>query len=441
MRKHSVTFLWIAVVVALVAPSASAQTYRNIYHLGQPATRFSAQPADTLPELQRQFVAYRGDLEQVLNLAGWSGDSDALFRTVADAQSGGATVTAKAISTGDTFHWMAYRKDGKPAIQRNVRWAGSEPFAAWQIQFVSDGAVHTFVVPHTCLNLAYYGQPIPVDAPGAPKVPGVPGAAPMTPPTPAAPPAAAPSTPAAAPATAAPESSAPATGAPSGTAPMPTPTPTPAPMTPAAAPASPAPMHDAMAPSDREGRWTIRGWGARVDPTDDKWRGEWLGIGEASQFSLTRGVGVGADAEYQMNRRWGVDFGLMAGVPLEMHWMFDTSALWEMDTADMDLMAAFVGLNYHFLPDKRIDVFAGPFVSLYEFGSTSLETAMGFDTKVDPDGEFALGAVVGVDIPFSADSPWIATGAVRYTPLSIEDSPVKFDVDPMIFSLGIGYRF
>jgi outer membrane protein W len=214
-------------------------------------------------------------------------------------------------------------------------------------------------------------------------------------------------------------------------------------MTPAAAPASAgaAPMHDAMVPADREGRWTIRGWGARVDPTDDKWRGEYLGIDDASQFSLTRGIGIGADAEYQMNRRWGVDFGLMAGVPVEMHWMFDTVALWEMDTADLDVMAAFVGLNYHFLPDSRIDIFAGPFVSLFEFGSTSFKTANGYDTKVDPDGEFALGAIVGFDIPFSADSSWIATGGVRYIPLSIEDSPIKFDVDPMIYSLGIGYRF
>jgi outer membrane protein W len=440
MRTHNVNYLSIAAaVLALAATAGSAQTYRDVYQLGRPDTRFSAQPEATLTALQSQFVTYRSDLEAVLRLGGWDGDTEALFRTVAEAEPGSATVSARAVSRGETFHWMAYRKNGEPAIQRNVRWAGDQPFAAWQIQFVSNGAVHTFMVPHACLNLAYYGTPIPVDAPGAPMVPGVPGAAPMATPGTAAPMAPAPAAGPEAPAEAEPMAP---TGAPgAGAAPVPEPTPD----SPAAPP--PAAPETAMAPvarggttaSDREGRWTLRAYGASFRVDDDKWVGDLLGLDERSQMSATKGVGWGLDAEYHFTPRLGVAVGAFTG-RVELHWMFDFLDTWGMDESDLDFTGYSLGLNYHLTPNKRFDFFVGPFISLWQFDRTKM-CDLGFDIFVDPDNETALGALAGVDVPISAGSPWIATAAVRYTPLSVNDSPIDFDLDPLTVTVGFGYRF
>jgi len=75
------------------------------------------------------------------------------------------------------------------------------------------------------------------------------------------------------------------------------------------------------------------------------------------------------------------------------------------------------------------------------FETDDLRTGQGFEYELDPDSQFTFGAVVGADLAFSADGPWVGTAAIRYAPLSLEDSPVDLDVDPLIFTIGLGYRF
>lgn len=137
---------------------AAQESATRIRALGGARTRFSPKPAATLGELQNQFVTYRADLESVLTQAGWDGDAEALFAAVRDAEEGGEAVRARAVAPGTGLEWMAYRKGGKPAVKRNVVWAGKTPFPAWEVRVESRGRIDTFIVPHACLNLALAGS-------------------------------------------------------------------------------------------------------------------------------------------------------------------------------------------------------------------------------------------------------------------------------------------
>lgn len=147
----------------MVAP-ASAQDgeYTDIYVLGRPATTFSPHQPKDLEELKDLFDRYEDDLRVVLDKGGWGGNPDDLFVALRSAKEGDGTVTRRQIQPGESLKWMAYRKGGEPQVIRNPRWSAKKPFDAWEIKVVSEGAEHTFVVPLSCMNLAYdSSKPMP----------------------------------------------------------------------------------------------------------------------------------------------------------------------------------------------------------------------------------------------------------------------------------------
>jgi hypothetical protein len=58
---------------------------------------------------------------------------------------------------------MALKRSGTPALLRNVRWAGREPFDAFQFTVTSGGFAYTFVVPKICGNISLLST-VPVAA-------------------------------------------------------------------------------------------------------------------------------------------------------------------------------------------------------------------------------------------------------------------------------------
>ena len=149
----------ILLVLSSFAVSAlAADKPGKIRRLGNPVTAFSTEPADTLEKLQSQFRQYRADLETVLREAGWGGDPADLFATIDCGD-----VERVQVPVGDAIQWMGFRRHKKPVVKQNLVWAGKEPFDAWKVEFESNGAVHTFIVPVVCLNLSYYkeGPPYP----------------------------------------------------------------------------------------------------------------------------------------------------------------------------------------------------------------------------------------------------------------------------------------
>jgi outer membrane protein W len=122
--------------------------------------------------------------------------------------------------------------------------------------------------------------------------------------------------------------------------------------------------------------------------------------------------------------------------------MVDLDDLWETDKEDITMRLWSLGLNYHFTPDKRVDFFAGAFVGLAQFDSVTYN-ALGESWKLDFDDDTAYGLNVGIDFPFSVDSPWIFTAGLRYmwSDVSSKGDVHEIDLNPWALTAGIGYRF
>ena len=141
---------------------AQGGEYTDIYVLGQRATTFSPHQPKDLEELKDLFDRFEDDLRVVLEKGGWGGNADDFFQTLRSAEEGDGTVTRRQIQPGESLQWMAYRKKGEPAVIRNPRWSAKKPFDAWQIKVVSEGVEYTFVVPLSCMNLAFdSSKPMP----------------------------------------------------------------------------------------------------------------------------------------------------------------------------------------------------------------------------------------------------------------------------------------
>jgi hypothetical protein len=169
--------------------SGQVSTERVMRRLGG-STRFSP-PVRTVDALRKMAGANRGDLTKVLDLAGLSGISNQVLETLTSG-----AVTETTFATGDRLEWMALRRKGKPDIIRNLRWGGSKPFEAFRFTIETPTAVHTFIVPKACGNLALASTetkaPPPAPAPKPAPAPPPPPPPPPPKPQPAPPPAPAP---------------------------------------------------------------------------------------------------------------------------------------------------------------------------------------------------------------------------------------------------------
>jgi hypothetical protein len=133
---------------ALVASSSTAQQYTDIRRLGT-SNAISKPGPKNGDELKRIFQRNRADYEKVLRDANWPGNPEDLFRAV---ESG--SFTEAKYPVGHTFEWMAVKKRGVAQPTGPIRWAGSDPFEAFEIRFESNGKAHRFLIPKACGNLA-----------------------------------------------------------------------------------------------------------------------------------------------------------------------------------------------------------------------------------------------------------------------------------------------
>lgn len=108
-------------------------------------------------------------------------------------------------------------------------------------------------------------------------------------------------------------------------------------------------------------------------------------------------------------------------------------------TAGVDMTPVLVGANFHFGPNGKVDLYAGPFLGYVTFGDIVFE-----NEREALKNEVAYGAVVGLDVPLG-DRPAAFSVAARYMIASVEpDEPgvnQALDVDPWVLMFGVGYTF
>ena len=135
-------------MTAALGSTAFGQEYTDFSRLGTSNAVFKPGP-QTGADLQSMFADHRADYEKVLRDTNWPGNPDDLFNAVANGDFSEAQYPV-----GHTFEWMAVRKRGVVQATGRIRWAGRDPFEAFEIRFESNGREHRFLIPKACGNLS-----------------------------------------------------------------------------------------------------------------------------------------------------------------------------------------------------------------------------------------------------------------------------------------------
>lgn len=160
-------------------------------------------------------------------------------------------------------------------------------------------------------------------------------------------------------------------------------------------------------------------------------------------------TGLGVSLERRLNRRWGVELGLLTA---DSEVDFETIPLPNVplrSEVDFRYTALSVGFDFHLTPDSRVDLYVGPLLTYARYDDVFLRIISGDQSlsgDLEEDDDFALGGQIGLDIPFG-DRAWGLNLALRYmkTSLTLRDlgeaDGSKVDFDPLILHAGLGYRF
>ena len=212
----------------------------------------------------------------------------------------------------------------------------------------------------------------------------------------------------------------------------------------------------------REG-YIVRFAGASIHPTGD------LSLDESDSIPLGDGTtleeriqatveadsafGFCIDFERRFNDRFGLGFTVMrAEHDIAMSGrgsvtvrddatnavLVQVSESLDMPLGDVDMTPILVGANFHFGGSEKLDLYAGPFIGLIDFGDLTFE-----GERLAFKDEFAWGATLGLDVPFGQGGGAFSAAA-RYMIAGAEVDEVDSDtmeIDPLVVMFGLGYRF
>lgn len=193
---------------------------------------------------------------------------------------------------------------------------------------------------------------------------------------------------------------------------------------------------------------------ARAEEDDSSWRvgaefawvdpcGDFVattGNGDTVRGSYNTGFGAGVRGEYRFSRLYGVELSVLGAGSVE--WYAGTAGSYVRVSAFAPVMA---GFNFHLTPDRRVDFYVGPMLGLVRYSDVEFRAAFGeVSTTVAIENDFAWGAITGLEVPIGRRG-WRVQGSLRYIETDIRDSggPISIDneFDPLILSVGFGYRF
>ena len=189
--------------------------------------------------------------------------------------------------------------------------------------------------------------------------------------------------------------------------------------------------------------WKVRFAVVSMDPTGDQFYVP--DDEEMISYQSSNGVGFAIDFEYRASRRLGIDFGVISSSP-GFTVAVDAQPLSVSASADVRVTPIYAALNIHLTPDSRFDLYIGPLLAYVFYEGFELSAGPGLTENFTSSNGFGIGAVLGLDIGLG-DGPWFINGAIRYLDTTFEASPSdddgvgKTDLNPMIYSLGVGLRF
>ncbi|MDX1997811.1 MAG: PKD domain-containing protein [Thermoanaerobaculia bacterium] len=192
-------------------------------------------------------------------------------------------------------------------------------------------------------------------------------------------------------------------------------------------------------------RWAVRPYLWAASPIDESVRTVTPAAAgrpeERTKFSLGSAQGVGLGLSYFLTERVSLDTELMFG-QTDGNFVHDVGPAWDMGDDSGSILGLAIGPTFHLTPGKRVDVFAGPFVGLFDLGDYEFN---GLNRKLDRsfDSEVGFGAQLGLGIPFGQQSPWAGFFAGRYMKLSgeVDGTSQELDIDPLALVAGVSFNF
>ena len=181
---------------------------------------------------------------------------------------------------------------------------------------------------------------------------------------------------------------------------------------------------------------------ALVNPSDEVVATE-VGVGGVS-VDIDSKAGAGLRLEYRFSPALGVEFGLLGTSSFDVN-VGNLGNGVGVETGISSFTPLTIGLNYHFPTDQSLDLYAGPFLAFVRYGDVSVQTGTGgVVTSETVDTDTGWGVILGIDLPLGSGN-WLLQSNLRYIDTSLtgstSDGRFDGDFDPLIFSIGFGYRF
>jgi outer membrane protein W len=164
---------------------------------------------------------------------------------------------------------------------------------------------------------------------------------------------------------------------------------------------------------------------------------------ETTSQSIEDAAGFGLGLEYMWNKSIGIE--VAAFLSTHDSDMLITNDLGTFAASDSTSLRTFTfGANYYFQPNGRVQWSLGGFVPImFVDGTDHVFTEPDRTEHRDYDQDYGLGVKGGMAWSFAADSPWTLNLEARYMFLLVMESETVGDVevDPLVLSVGVGYRF
>jgi opacity protein-like surface antigen len=191
--------------------------------------------------------------------------------------------------------------------------------------------------------------------------------------------------------------------------------------------------------SDEDSRWILRGY-ALAYSTGDEVRT--ASGGETTLFGIDDGSGFGLDLEFRLSPRLGLEGAVFVG-DIDGTLVIEGPGPAMRDTQDIGFEVFSVGANYHLMPDRRFDLAVGGFVANHYFDVVTFDFPSGRSERLSFDADYGFGAKLGADVSLGRESNWVVGAELRYllSILEAESGGRDLDANPVVLSVGLGYRF